>query len=347
MKGKRLITLTGGICLILVLAALSLTSACAKPAATPTPTPPAKPIVLNLATWTPDSPTDFRTVSVRWFADQVKERSNGRLVIEVFPAQTLCKAKEELTMVSEGNIDMAAPAGAYYIGIVPILDCTNLPFSCTTEKLDTFYTRAHDILTKHLAEQDVKYLWSYEHGLMQWWMRDRFIKSPADFGGMKIRLSGGYFARAGEIWGSAPVSVSASESYMALQRGTVDGILISMTSYLSFKMHEVAPYATICNYMSGGSYVVINKDKWDTIPADLQKIMFDTGKEAQKHSMELMAESDEGSLDKLPGLGVKTYYLTPEERQVFVDSGEVLWDDFAAKGPDFKALVEILRELRE
>ncbi len=236
---------------------------------------------------------------------------------------------------------------SYEVGKVPILEDTMLPFYVTADKLDTLFTKLGTIHTKYLAEHNIKYLYGATHGYMQVFNRGKFLKTPADWQGQKMRLSGGYQARFAQSMGAGVVSVTAPEQYMALQTGTVDGTATSASSYLSFKLYEVAPYVTGCNWQSSALLISINMNAWNSLPADLQKIMLDAAPEAQKNGINLMIEFDKKSNDEMTKAGSKLYTLTSEERAAFIKQASPLYADFASKGADNKAIVDMIRELQK
>ncbi len=320
-----------------------------KPSPTPTPTPApapaAKAVTLKWAFYVPE--TDTRTKGLQNYSDLVNQRSGGRLILKIFAGESLVKASQEFDTAKAGNIDMLALTVSYEIGKVPILEDTILPFYATHDKLDTLFTKLGPIHSKYLAQNNLKYLYGVTHGYMQVFHRNKFLKTAADWQGQKMRLGGGYQNRFAQSMGAGIVTVTSPEQYMALQTGTVDGTVTSVSSYLSFKLNEVAPYVTACNWQGCGILISINMNVWNSLPADLQKIMLDAAPEGQKNYINLVAEFDRKSNDDMTKAGAKLYTLTSEERAAFIKQASPLYDDFASKGTDNKAIVDMIRELQK
>ena len=334
---RRSMVISGLVVALLVLAALLLP-------ASSSAAPAAKAITVKWAATYPE--TDTRTQGMQRYADLVKQRSEGRLILKIFAGESLSKGTQEFDMAKAGNIDMLAINIAYEVGKVPILEGTMLPFYATAEQLDGLFTKLSPIHTKYLAQQNIKYLYGHSHGYQQAYHRSKFLKTLADWQGTKMRLSGGYQAKFAQSMGAGIVSVSAPEQYMALQTATVDGTATSASSYLSFKLPEVAPYVTICNWQSSALLIGINTNVWNSIPADLQKIMLDAAPEGQKNTIAMINDFDKKAPEAMTKAGSKIYTLTTEERAAYIKQAQPLWDEFASKGADNKAIVDVLRALK-
>lgn len=88
--------------------------------------------------------------------------------------------------------------------------------------------------------------------------------TPADFKGAKVRLPGG-LARAATLagWDVTPVSLSSTESYTALDRGTIDGTTTYLTSVMSDRLNEVTDHMTEIPNGQVLNVIVMNLDVWN------------------------------------------------------------------------------------
>ncbi len=88
---------------------------------------------------------------------------------------------------------------------------------------------------------------------------------------MKIRCTG-TTAKLVAHWGAAPVAMPQTETYDAMQKGVVDGLMSPVETLKGWKFAEVTKYTTL-NYGSAYSmafFVVMNKQKWNALPKDIQ-----------------------------------------------------------------------------
>jgi TRAP-type transport system periplasmic protein len=108
------------------------------------------------------------------------------------------------------------------------------------------------------------------------------VATVDDFKGYKIRTSGLITTMAMRLLGASPLTIPTAEIMEALQRGTVDAIQTSRGWALGFGLADVCTHVSFWRIQSVfGGMLVVNKAKFDALPADLKKILLDTGREMQ------------------------------------------------------------------
>jgi TRAP-type C4-dicarboxylate transport system substrate-binding protein len=108
------------------------------------------------------------------------------------------------------------------------------------------------------------------------------VATIEDFKGFKIRTSGLITTMAMKLVGASPLTIPTAEIMEALQRGTVDAIQTSRGWALGFGLGDVCTNVSFWRFQSVfGGMLVVNKAKFDALPADLKKIVLDTGREMQ------------------------------------------------------------------
>ncbi|GAH52519.1 unnamed protein product, partial [marine sediment metagenome] len=195
-----------------------------------------------------------------------------------------------------------------------------------------------------LAEQNCKYLFIVSNGIRQVFTTDP-VEKLEDFKGMKLRSSGRWQVLWLESLGVGTVQMPSSEAYMALQRGVVEGILTSMTSYDNFKMWEVCKHITRMDQSIGNERVAMNLDVWNSLPGDIQQLMLDIDLEVSDFGFEQQmayAEEAYGRLQKEQGVTI--HLLSDEERARWVESAMFAWDQCEKEVPSAKPLIDVYRE---
>jgi len=231
---------------------------------------------LKLAeTWPPNFPV-FGDVT-RSFAKTVEAMSNGRLKIIVHSKNKHKAPLGVFDMVKAGQYDMGHSASYYWKGKDPnTLYFTSMPFGMTApEQYGWFYYGGGMELMKKVYDK---------HGLMSfpggntgnqmggWFQKE--IKTLNDLKGLKMRIPG----FAGEVLaklGAKPTNIPAGELYTALERRTIDALeWVGPSLDLRMGFHKIAPY-----YYTGWHepatelQFLINKKKFNKLPADLQEIV--------------------------------------------------------------------------
>ncbi len=116
------------------------------------------------------------------------------------------------------------------------------------------------------------YLHGHGPGILH--TQNKRITKLEELKGMKIRCTG-TTAKLVSHWGAAPVAMPQTETYDALQKGVVDGLMSPVETLKGWKFAEVIKYTTL-NYGSAYSmafFVVMNKQKWNSLPKDIQAVI--------------------------------------------------------------------------
>ena len=355
MKGKKLLPLIGSICLAIILAALLLPACTAEePAPTPTPTPtPVKPLEFRFANFLAESHYVSKEVSTR-FAEELEKRTEGRIKVEVYHAQTLCKAKEQYEAVKEGVATFALDVASYNAGVFPSTDVFQLPFAGSnafmrTEaglhlmRLGYFDEEFRDVKQLHIAAT-----WPYAF----LWKNQR----PAtleEMAGLKVRSPGGYASKGLEALGMVPVSLTVPEIFMAFERGIIDCHLHSVGTMVTTKTYEIGESCLVMPMIAfGGQSIIMNLEAWNQLSAGDQKIVAELGEESAHWYPWSSVVPNIKAKDIITKAGVEFYSLSATELEKAGAKAIPVWDMFIAdlegQGKPGKELVaEYVSKLKE
>lgn len=178
------------------------------------------------------------------------------------------------------------------------------------------------------------------------------VKSLGDIDGKKIMAPG---PSANWINGTGAVAVAASlpQYYNNIKTGVADGVVTFITGALPTKLFEVAPYMTEVNFGSqfaGG--ISINKDRFDAMPKDVQKIFMDVGKAFSKKFAEAQTAKAAAFLEKMKGAGLKVSTLSSSDRNAWaktIPNAAKKWaGSLDAKGlPGSKVLAGYMKAIKK
>lgn len=341
------IAMRKGTCVLVLLAALlgvsaaSVTSASAQ----------AKVFKWKLQTVDDASLMEYKLLAVK-FADRVRELSNGRLDIKVFPAGGLSPSYEVFDAVKKGLIDMSQHYLVYWAGKDPgLYACCE--WAAMRDPLQGMVWYYHagglDIMRKILAKHGLHYLGASPIGGEHIWSK-KPIRGVADLKGMKVRAAGA----AGDMFsilGASVVSVPGGEVYQALERGVVDAAEFTFpTVNYALGFHEVTKYIILPTYSGGGTYDwFVNAKAWEALPDDLKKIVEVALNETTLlYWLKNIAET-EVVMEKLRKHGMTFIQWPPEEMAKLEAARVAAMEKFAAKSPEFatklKSQMELLRLL--
>lgn len=245
---------------------------------TSTPQAQAGPIKLTYSNFFP--PTHIQSKLAEAWCKEVEKRTNGRVKIEYYPGQTLTKARQCYDGVLSGMSDIGFSVLAYTRGRFPVMSAVDLPLGYTSGRVATQIANAvyRKFKPKELMDTQVMYLHAHGPGILH--TKDKPVRKLEDLKGMKMR-GHGTSALVLKALGATPVPKPMPELYQMLQKGVVEGALYPYEVNKGWRMAEVVKYAT-GSYAAAYTttfFVVMNKNKWNALPSDIQKIIMDINEE--------------------------------------------------------------------
>lgn len=278
-----------------------------------------QPKILRLVTdWPPGSRVDLVKAV---FVDKIMDRTNGRVKMELYPGSQLVSGKDHVDAISSGMVDMAVTQlSEGWTSVVPELTILGISlFDNSAHAFRTLDGPLGAMLTSALEKKaDTKLLNFTTAGDVDvMGCTKKLIKTPDDMKGYKFRVSSDSDAASCKALGGSPVIISGPEMYLALQRGTVDGIFITSTRGVDVsKSYEVCKYYTRIPLVVGAQFgFVINLDSWNGLPPDIQKAFTDVAAEAREAMLEkLLAGGDRAWKETMASYpGVQICYIPENE----------------------------------
>ncbi len=344
MKGKRLLMLLGSVCLILVLMALPSMAACAKP-------PAAETIELKLAHWNPPDAPIYITAET--WAKEIEKRTEGKVKITIYPAQTLCKNKESYDACLQGITEVTITMAALTPGRAPLLDVMFLPLGLPSTLVSARVAwKLYEEGYLGDAYRDVHVLWldAVDPGSI---MLRKPVRTLEDFKGMKLRTTAGTAARTAEALGATPVVLAATEIYLALQKGVLDGTFYAWATAPDRKLEEVIS-CVIEEKVYGAAFVwMMNLGVWNSLPQDIQGIINEcSGETMAETSGKIWDGEVEDAREYMIDRGVEIIVLSQSDKARLDDMYKSLqqrWvEEMEAKGlPGRETLEAALRFAKE
>lgn len=226
---------------------------------------------LNYSVFFP-APHKNAVLATDW-AKEIEKRTNGKVQITMFYGGTLTPADKCYDGVVKGISDIGFSVLAYTRGKFPLTEVADLPLGMksglvASKTINDFYKK---FKPRELDEVQVMYLHGHGPGILH---SKKEVTKLEDVKGMKIRCTG-MAAKIVAALGATPVAMPMGETYDALSRGVVDGSMAPYEALQGWKWGEVVKY-TVEDWgasYSSGMFVVMNKDKWNSLPPDVQKII--------------------------------------------------------------------------
>jgi tripartite ATP-independent transporter DctP family solute receptor len=270
----------------------------------------AKPIVLRLAeTHAKDYPT---TKGDYEFARLVKERSNGRIQIEVYPGSQLGQERAVVEQVQFGAIDLTRVSISVVTSFVPKLDAFQMPY--LYRDADHMWKVLNGEIGKNLLDSLEPFgfigLGWFESGSRNFYNSKRPVKSPADLRGLKIRVQESELMMGlVSAFGAVPTPMPFGEVYSALQTGVVDGAENNWPSYFSTSHFEVAKYFTLDEHTRVPEIIIGSKISLGRLSKADQALIRQAAADAVEYQKSEWAKYEQLSIDKVKAGGAQITYI--------------------------------------
>jgi TRAP-type C4-dicarboxylate transport system substrate-binding protein len=310
----------------------------------------ATPVKLNYSHHFP-APHIINVVAKEW-AQEIEKRTNGKVMITVFPGATLIPPDKCFDGVVKGIADIGMAVPAFTRGRFPLTEVLDLPLGYKSAVAPTQLTNDYFNKFKPKEFDEVQIMYSFGHGPAVLHSK-KAVNKFEDFKGLRIRCTG-LAAKIVAAIGGAPVAMPVSEAYDALSRGIVDASIAAMEAVEGWRWGEVIKFTI---ESPGFGYtttfvVVMNKEKWNALPPDTQKIIREVNEEwIKKTGIRWDAIDDSGKNFTLK-LGNKVISLPKEENGKIQKAVQPLLDEYvkSAKGrglPGDEALSFCLDRLKK
>jgi len=256
------------------------------------------------------------------FKQEVEEQSEGRIGITVLPAAQVGGDVEIIEQVQMGLVDIGIPPSATLGNFEPRLQILDLPF------LISDYDTMVDVLDGEVGRELLDTLEDDNmHGVNFWGAgfrhmtnNIRSIETPQDLEAVRMRtMQAPIIISTYENYGANATAMAFTEVYNGLQQGVVEGQENPLANIYTMRFYEVQDYLSLTNHAYHAYAAVMNKDAWESLPDDLQKIMQDAFDNGRDTSRQLTLDDEGRILDEIKD-EITITELTPENHQAFIEA---------------------------
>ncbi|NVK18878.1 MAG: TRAP transporter substrate-binding protein [Methylocystaceae bacterium] len=211
------------------------------------------------------------------WADKVKEQSDGKIEVQIFPSSTLAKPPAQYEAVKNRIADVTATVQGYTANRFPLTQIVELPGLVQSAKQGSCIIQGlYDEGLIKSEYKDTKPLFFFTHGPGHIHTGDKLVKEPTDLAGLRIRRPTAVVAKILEELNAKSVGMPAPQSYQSMQRGVIDGVALPYEGMVAFRLNELAKKHTEVGGLYTLSFVVtMNSKVYDSMPAELKKVIDD------------------------------------------------------------------------
>ncbi|MCM3761792.1 TRAP transporter substrate-binding protein DctP [Alkalihalobacillus oceani] len=268
--------------------------------------------------------------SLQEFKKRVEEATDGRIVVETYPASQLGGEREILEGTQLGSIEAHSISTGPYPGVFPEIMVLSIPYlfvnkDVAYEVLDgPFGEKMKELL---LEKTGLRLLAWGENGVRHFTNNTNPIQTPEDMRGISFRTmeNPAHMAMVEALGGSA-TPIAYGELYSALQQGVVDGQENPVTNIASMRFYEVQKYATLDGHVYDPHLFAVNNAWFESLPEDLQTILQEEAAAWSDYNRQMSTEQDDGAIETMIEAGMEIIELTPEELVPFQEATQSVHD---------------------
>jgi TRAP-type C4-dicarboxylate transport system substrate-binding protein len=289
--------------------------------------------------------SNFHTVNLQQFADDVDKASGGKLKITVHPNASLFKAPEIKRAVQGGQAQMGEILLVNFQNEWQIFGADGLPFLADSyDEAAKLWKVQRPMMDKKLAEQGLMVLYA-----VPWPPQGIYSKKPlasaADLKGMKWRAYSPATGRIAELVGAQPVTVQAAEVSQAFATGVAESMMSSGSTGADAKLYEHVKYWYDTQAWLPKNAVLVNKAAFDALDAPTKQTLLKAGAEAETRGWAASKKANGESLDKLKAGGMQILPPAPQLSSDMKKVGDTMVKEWVDKaGPEGKQLVEAFKQ---
>jgi TRAP-type C4-dicarboxylate transport system substrate-binding protein len=285
-----------------------------------------KVITLRFAHFVPATTLEGKTMQ-DW-ANEVAKRSNGRVKVNIYPGATLMPAAQTYDGITNEVADIGYGIFAYHRGRFPLTEVIDLPLGYKNPLVPTRLINEYYRKLKPKELEDVKVLFLEAHGADIISTR-KPISKLSEIKGMKLRASG-LSAKIVNALGGSAVGLPITDTYDAMSKGVIEGLVLDWGGLLNYRFGDIVKYHIQSPGVASAVafYTVMNKDRWNSLPADIRAMIDKLDEEWIDRVSKKWADWEIMGKTELLKKGGKTVALSKEDNALWVEKMKPILDDY-------------------
>jgi len=289
------------------------------------------PVTIRFSSGAPEN--HFLTQQYIEWAKLIEKNSKGDIKVQIYHSAQLFKDNEVTKAVQTGAVEAGCAFTMYVENqLVPAMKIYMMPY--LFQNLDeTWKVYKSEIGADWKQTAERKGIKLLAMVVMpapedQIILTTKPIKVPADIKGMVIRGASPEHATAIKKWGAGPSFLTGAEVYLGLQKGTINGALNSLASYMDRKLYEAAPYVLMTPITVVHTFIIMNKGFFDKLTPEQQKVILDADATIENNTVQFGKNTLKADMEEAKKKA-KVYVPTTAEAAQWKEGMSPLWDDIA------------------
>lgn len=286
------------------------------------------------------------------WVQEVSDATGGTVEIEIVPGGGLGPPPAMYENTVAGAQDLGWALHGYTAGRFPLMQIVEMPFAFNTAEEAT--SALWDLYDEFPAFQEeysdvhVIGLWTHDTGDL--WTSGTQVKTMEDMSGLSLRAPGPIQQDLINELGGSPVGMPAPEIYDSMERGVIDGLLISNSGVDSFGLYDVIDFGVDCDCYVAAMFLVANQSTWDSLSPEQQAAIDElSGREFSMRAAQAYDSDSEANQQKIDEAGIEMTELSGDELERWQEVGRRVAEKWVQEREDAgqpgQAMYDRLQEL--
>ncbi|WP_298913733.1 C4-dicarboxylate TRAP transporter substrate-binding protein [uncultured Roseobacter sp.] len=266
-----------------------------------------------------------RAAALQWFADEIAERSEGEIKLDIQWGGALFKSNAAMQSVGDGVADMGSVIAVYYPQEMVAYGIADLPINnpdawVGMRATDALMRNSKEI-AENLRDKNLVYIGTWTTSQVNIGCKGAAIRKASDIERLKVRGVGAYGKVFGEM-GANMVRMSIYDAYQGLDTGLIDCSQGYSYAVAALKQAEVMDSYTLLNWgQVGGVGMFMNADVYDSLSAAQQDLLNAVGSDMADEFGRIITQANEDAVAAMKEAGVEVIVLPEPEREKLVRKG--------------------------
>lgn len=293
-------------------------------------------------------PQSFETRGLNHFAERVEEKTDGAVVVEVFPAGQLGDAVTMIENVMLGAQDMFGNVADWNSHLIPDYGIMGMPFAFSgIDHVQEFLASDYyaDVKQRMIDEKNIRVLADNWFRLPRVLVTKEPVDSLADLEGRKLRMANiPVYLDTWSALGTSPTVIPWAEAYLALRTGVVEGLDSPLASIYPQKFYQAAKHVTMTNHSVAPFSLLISERVFQRLSDEQQQALREAGSEAGDYYTRILADEFSEQEEEMLEAGVT--FNDDVDLEPFVERASEIAYELEAEGEWSEGLFDRVQEMR-
>lgn len=258
-------------------------------------------VTLRLASALPEH--DSTTVALNAAAQTIKDKTQGRVTLQVFPSGQLGTVSGTFDQLRGGSIDMVIQNPSNTAALLPEVGVFAAPYLFPTNEgaYQAWQSDAgQEIVASFKSKIGLVVFPPWNFGAWQIYTSNKAITTCADLRGLKMRVPPSpILTKFMSECGASPVQMDVSQAFLGLQTGAVDGLPLPLNTITGFNFQQVVKNASLVNFLHDLINPIISQQSWDKLSQEDQRAVSDALEQARTANNDSLAKAESVAMQKL------------------------------------------------